>query len=60
LSTHDPLDQLCASGAPLIMPPVIEIRNEAELRGDADLVRRCDAVLESLNWTARQERGRAA
>jgi hypothetical protein len=60
LSTDDPLDQLCGSGAPLIMPSVIEIRNEAELRGDADLVRRCDAVLESLSWAARQERGRAA
>jgi hypothetical protein len=60
MSHPDPLDRLCGSGIPLTMPAVMEIRNEAELRGDADLVRRCDAVLESLNWTARQERGRAA
>jgi hypothetical protein len=60
LSTDDPLDRLCGSGVPLIMPDVIAIRNEAELQGNAHLVRRCDAVLETLNWTARQERGRAA
>jgi hypothetical protein len=39
---------------------VIAIRNHAELLGDKDLVERCERVLATLNWFARQERGRAA
>jgi hypothetical protein len=58
--TPDPLDRLCASDAPLCTSDVIAIRNQAELLGDLDLVERCERVLEALNWSARQERGRAA
>jgi hypothetical protein len=60
MSHPDPLDRLCSDPALLCISTVIEIRNAAELRGNADLVRRCDAVLETLAWSSRQERGLVA
>lgn len=55
--THpDVLDRLCANRRPPTRDEVLELRADAEVRGDAGMVARCERVLETLLGAGRQER----